>query len=159
MNEHGDDRIIWTAPTHEHRAKSADWYWATGIITVALAIAFVISGNILLALIIIIGVGTLLAISRHEPAMIEYEVSYKGLRADKTLYPWDTLESFWILESTPETMAKLLLISKKHLMPHIVILIPEEAPIVELYRTLIHTLPEERQVEPLPDRLARKLGI
>ncbi len=153
-----NDRITWLAPVHEHREHSSDWYWAVSIITIALAIAFIISGNILLSIIIILGVGTLLALSRHEPRVVEYELSRKGIQTDKTLFLWETLESFWILEETPRSAAKILITSKKILMPHIVIPLDEKRR-EEVHQALTHMLHEVPQVEPLPDRLMRALGF
>lgn len=154
-----NDRIIWHAPAHEHREHSADWYWAVAIITVALAVAFFIVGNILLSIIVVLGMGTLLVTARTEPKVIEYAIEREGIRAGTTLYPWDTLDSFWVLDATKETTAKLLITSKKPLMPHIVILLNAEVPPSEVREVLAHMLPEERQIEPLPDRLMRALGF
>lgn len=153
-----DDRITWLAPIHEHREHTADWYWAVGIVTVALGVAFIIVGNILLAIIVILGVGILLGLSRHEPKIVEYELSRKGIRTNKTLYPWETLESFWVLEETPKSSGKILLTSKKTLMPHIVIPIDTKRR-EEIHRALAHMLHEEHQVEPLPDRVMRVIGF
>lgn len=161
MNEY-DYRISWTAPQYDHHEHTSDWYWAVGIVSISLAIAFVIVGNTLLSIIILIGMGTLLYYAKHEPQNIEYELSKRGVRAGKTLYPWDTLDSFWILEghvTHGKTCApKLLLISKKPFMPHIVMLL-DEVSIDEVHQSLQHMLPEEPQVEPFYDRLMRLIGF
>jgi hypothetical protein len=154
--------ISWSAPEYEHREHSADWYWAVGIISVALAVAFVIVGNMLLAGIIIIGVGSLLAYSKHPPRTLEYSLSKNGVAAGKTVYTWDSLSSFWILEGTNEGRfhrdPKILIISKKPFMPHIVI--PLDMKVAEeAHDALSHMLHEERQVEPLPERIMRNFGF
>ena len=154
-----DYKISWHAPEYEHREHSADWYWAVIIITIALGIAFIISGNILLSVVVILGVGLLLVHSRHKAPMITYHLSRKGLRAGKTLYPWETLESFWILDATEHTGSKILLTSRKPLMPHIVVPLSEDAPHDEIRDILTHMIHEEHQIEPLPDRVMRKLGF
>ena len=155
-------RISWLAPSHDHHEHTADWFWAVGIVSVSLAIAFVIVGNMLLSLIIIIGMGTLLYYAKHEPKNIEYEFSRKGIRAGETLYPWETLESFWILDGHRigkyECAPKLLIISKKPLMPQIVILL-NEFILEEVHQSLSQMLHEEYQVEPLPQRLMRRFGF
>ena len=157
-----NDHISWRAPEHEHREHSADWYWAVGIITVSLAVAFFIVGNIFLSIIVILGVGTLLIHTKTAPRIIECAVSRKGIRVDTKLYPWESLESFWVLEESQSgeiySGAKILLISKKPLMPHIVI--PLDTNLTEeVHQALTQMLPEEPQVEPLPDRIMRKLGF
>ena len=106
--------------------------------------------------------GTLLYYAKHPPKITEYEFSKKGVRAGKTLYPWDTLESFWILEghttNGKECAPRILLISKKTFMPHIVILLNEYVAL-EVRQTLSHMLHEEPQMEPLHDRLMRIIGF
>ncbi|MHB1118037.1 MAG: hypothetical protein ACYCZ7_00700 [Minisyncoccota bacterium] len=157
-----EGKISWNAPSYDQQEHSADWYWATGIIAVSLAIAFFIAHNALLSLIIIIGVGTLLAYAKQPPEMIEYELSRRGVRAGKTLYPWESLESFWILEErqTEKEYAspKILLTSQKPFMPQIVIPLGT-APIEEVRDALANMLPEEPRIESLPDRIIRKLGF
>ncbi|MFA5997602.1 MAG: hypothetical protein WC791_03915 [Candidatus Paceibacterota bacterium] len=158
-----DEHIIsWTAPEYEHREHSADWYWSVSIITVAVAVAFIIVGNTLLAIIVVVGIGTLLAYSKHSPRILDYSLSKKGVLAGKTLYPWDTLASFWILEGVPDVRyhrdPKILIISKKQYMPHIVVPL-DEAVMDEVHQALSHMLHEEPQMEPLPERLMRKIGF
>ncbi|MFZ2303905.1 MAG: hypothetical protein WAV98_03930 [Minisyncoccia bacterium] len=154
--------ISWTAPEYDHHEHTADWYWAVGIVSVSLAIAFIIVGNALLSIVILIGMSTLLYYSRHQPKNTEYEFSKEGIRAGKTLYPWKTLESFWILEghvtNGKECAPRVLLTSKKTLMPHIVILL-NEFVIDEVHQSLSHMLHEMPQTEPIHDRLMRVIGF
>lgn len=160
--EEYDYKISWIAPEHEHREHSADWYWAVGIISVSLAVAFVIVGNTLLSIVILIGMGTLLAYSKHPPKTLQCSLSKKGVQVGKTLYPWDTLASFWVLEGVDNVRyhrdPKILIISKKPFMPHIVVPL-NELVIEEVHQALSHMLPEEHQTEPLPERLMRKIGF
>lgn len=153
----------WSAPQYVRYEHSADWYWVVGIITTSLAIAFFIVHNILLSFIVLIGVGTLLFHTKNEPRQIDYEISRKGIRADKTLYRWESLDSFWIVErddnSRHTAPAKILLTSKKPLMPHIVIPLSDDIHTDEMHHVLSQMLPEEYQMEPLPDRIMRKLGF
>ncbi len=162
MIEGYDYRITWNAPEYEHIEHDADWFWALGIISVSLAVAFVIVGNALLSVVLLLGVGSLLFYAKHPPKIIECELSKRGVRNNETVYPWDSLESFWILdghENHKEILSpKILLISKKPLMPHIVVPLDEEH-FEEVHQALTHMLPEEHQVEPLPNRLMRKIGF
>lgn len=158
-----DEHIIsWAAPEYEHREHSADWYWAVGIISIALAVAFIIVGNALLSIIIIVGMGTLLFYAKHPPRILDYSLSKRGVQAGKTIYPWETLAAFWVLEGNNDARyhrdPKILLISKKQFMPHIVVPLNEEA-IDEVHQALSHMLHEMPLVEPLPERLMRKIGF
>ena len=157
-----DDTISWVAAEYEHQEHGADWYWALGIITVSLAIAFIIAGNMLLSVIIILGMGILLYYEKHPAPVVEYKISKAGIRAGKILYPWESLHSFWILQKEEDAKdyhaPKLLLVSKKHLMPHIVIPLTEFV-LEDVHEIIGKMVPEEPRVEPLPDRLMRKLGF
>lgn len=157
-----DFSISWQAPVHEHREHSTDWYWVVGIITVALAASFIIVGNILLALIILIGIGTLLLHMKHPPHRENFEISRKGIRAGNKLYVWNSLEAFWILEEhkteNEHIQPKLLLISERPFMPQIVIPL-DDAPLEEIHEALSGRLQEVPQAEPFPSRIMRKLGF
>ncbi|MEK7460505.1 MAG: hypothetical protein AAB628_03080 [Patescibacteria group bacterium] len=159
MNEDG---IKWSAPEHDHREHSTDWYWVVGIITFSVATALFIAGNLLLSIIIIIGIGTLMIHTVQTPRYFEYQISEHGIRAHKKFYYWDSLESFWILEATTTeggaVGAQLLLTSKKHFMPFIVIPLGNTS-LEEIRVALLTVLPEEPRVEPFPDRIMRKLGF
>lgn len=154
--------ISWQAPVHEHREHSADWYWAASIITISLAVAFIMVGNILLALILLVGIGTLLLHMKHPPHIEHFEISRKGIRAGSKLYVWNSLEAFWILEEhkteKEHIPPKLLLISEQPLMPQIVIPL-DDALLEEIHNILSERLQEVPQSEPLPNRLMRKLGF
>lgn len=162
MIEGYDHRISWVAPEYDHVEHGADWFWALGIISVSLAVAFVIVGNSLLSIITLIGMGSLLFYSKHGPKMVEYELSKKGVRAGETIYPWESLESFWIVDGHDGSKQihgpKILITSKKTLMHHIVIPL-DELSLEEVHQAMAHMLPEEHQIEPFPDRLMRKIGF
>ena len=157
-----DYRISWIAPEYDHHEHTPDWYWAVGIASTSFAVAFIILGNTLLSLIIVLGMGILLYYAKHPPKNTEYELSKKGVRAGKTLYPWDTLDSFWILEGHTthgkECAPRILLVSKKQFMPHIVILLNDYIH-EEVEQALGHMLHQEPQIEPLHDRFMRILGF
>lgn len=156
------NNISWVAPEYEHKEHGADWYWVLGIITVSLAVAFIIAGNMLLSIILIVGVGTLLVSTKHAPRITEYAISRSGIRAGETLYPWASLRSFWILRKDADAKdyhgPKILLISKKTFMPHIIIPIDMDV-LDEVHDALQDMLPEEEYREPIAERLARKIGF
>ena len=162
MIEGYDHRISWAAPEYEHREHGADWFWALGIISVSLAVAFIIMGNSLLSVIIILGMGTLLFYAKHPPKIIKCELSKKGVRIGGTIYPWESLESFWVLDGHDGEKQvhspKLLITSTKPLMPHIVAPLEEET-LREVHQAMAHMLPEEHQLEPLPERIMRRIGF
>lgn len=157
-----EDIISWSAPQYEHREHPTDWYWAIGIVTVSLAVAFIIVGNTLLSLVLLLGMGTLLLYQKHPPHIIDCAISKKGIHQGKTLHPWESIASFWVLEGLNDVKyhrdPKILITSKKPLMPHIVIPLTDEV-IDDVHEILVSRLHEEHQIEPLPERLMRKIGF
>lgn len=157
-----DYYISWLAPEHEHREHAADWYWAMGIIIISLAVAFFIVGNMLFSVILILGGGLIFYHQKHPPKIIEHEISRKGIRVGETLYPWNSLEAFWIQEEQQTRNglvgAKLLLISQKQFMTQIIIPL-DSAPLAEVHHVLEGMLHEVPQKEPITARIARMLGL
>lgn len=156
------ETISWVAPEHEHREHTSDWYWAIGIISVSLAIAFIIAGNMLLSIVIVLGMGTLLFTAKNPPQLKEYKISRIGIRAGSKLYPWESLHSFCVVEKEEDSKdyhePKLMLISKKSYLPHIMIPLNEYIK-DDVYEALVLLLPEEPREEPIIERLARKAGF
>ena len=60
-----DVLLEWKGREYDHNPKSADWYWALGIIAVAATVAAILFGNYLLAVLIVIAAG---APQRKAPA-------------------------------------------------------------------------------------------
>lgn len=115
--------ISWNAPEHLHTEKGSDWYWAVGIITLALAAVAIILGNIVTAVFVVVA-ATALVIHASKPArIVEHEVNDRGIMVDGMLYPFLTLESFWIPHD--ELPSKIILKSRKAFTPYIVLLIDE----------------------------------
>jgi len=104
------DSIVWETYEYEHSEKTADWFWALGIVAVAGAIGSYLLGNILLAVLIVIGGFTMALLAARHPDEWICDLSSRGLKINKTLYPFSTIESFWV-EDDGET-GKIILKSK-----------------------------------------------
>lgn len=117
--------ITWDAPEHHHIDKNADWFFALSIITVALVVSAVFFGSYLFAIVCGVG-GAVMAISASKrPRIIPFAVTARGVRVGESLYPYQTLEAYHIDEEDPRG-PQLLVMSKRHFMPLIILPIPEE---------------------------------
>jgi len=116
-----EQEIVWHVLTHEHKVHSADWYWALGLATVIGAALCVYFGNILLALILILGAGSIITLKLRGPREHQVKVDARGVTLDGTLYPWKSVHSFWV--NTDETRGGpcMYLTTKSVLNPHITI--------------------------------------
>lgn len=113
--------ISWTAPTHVHREKKSDWFFAVGIITLALAAIAFIFGEVITGIFVIVAATALVLHASHPPHRVRYEINDRGIAVDETLYPFLSLDSFWIPHD--HFHPKIILKSRKLFMPLTIILI------------------------------------
>ena len=155
-NSNGAGKISWQTQEYLHREKTADWYWIVGIITVSIALISIILSNIIFAILIIVSSFTLSLFASKKPETVEVEINLSGVTFGKTHYPYANLDSFWIerREHTP----KIILKSKKMLMPFIIIFI-EDVPEEKVREILLQHLPEEEHIEPFLEKLLIYFGF
>ena len=114
--------ISWQAYEHEHREKTKDWYWSLGIIVVTASILSILFGNYIFGvLLIVMGVSLAVVGSRH-PELVDFELNKLGIRIGKKLYPYATLEAFWVQDNAEiGKTSDLLIKSRRTFVPLIVI--------------------------------------
>ena len=67
--------FIWEAHEYIFQEKTSDWYWAVGIIAVSLAVLLIIFGNVLFALVVLIGSFTLSIFAARRPDLVRFEIN------------------------------------------------------------------------------------
>lgn len=150
--------IHWQAYEYEPREQSGDWFWAVGIVTVAIAVTAIIFNDVLFAIIIILGGFALSLYAARPPHLIDIVVDDIGIRIDRSFYPYRTLESFWIEEQ--HGFPKILVKSQKLIMPYIVVpLNPEEQDAEDIHKILIRHLPEVFHSESVFEKVLERLGF
>ncbi len=149
--------ITWEAPEHHHNEKGGDWFFALAIIVVALAIAAVLFGNTLFALLIGVAGGALAVSAAKRPSVVPFAITVRGIRIDEQLYPYTTLRAYHIDEED-EYGPQLLVLSKKRFMPLMVVPLPSEY-IDDVEDILRDKLPERFLQEPLFMKLLEKFGF
>lgn len=148
--------ISWTAPAHLHEEKKPDWYWAVGIVTVAIAAVCFMFGEIVTGIFVIVAAVALVLHAAHPPREVRYEVNDRGIVMDDTLYPFLSLDSFWIPHD--EQPPKILVKSRKLFMPLMVFYI-EEADPEKVREVLLRYIAETEHREPALKRLLEWLGF
>lgn len=150
-----EEFITWRAPEYEYRKRGPDWFWAVGIVGVGLAVTAVVFGNVLFAVLLVIATSALLLQALKRPRVLEFGIGERGIRIDKTLYPYSTLEAFWIDEGEP---SHLLVKSEKLLAPLLVIPLGDtDTPRVR--ETLLEFVYEEKLREPLLQKILELVGF
>ncbi len=149
--------VSWQAPEHHHIEKGGDWFWILGIIVIVGSVTAFFFGNFLFAIVIFIGGLTMAMIANKAPLVLDFAVSTRGLRVGNVLYPYSTLESFYIDEDHP-TGPQLLAKSKKLFMPLIIMPLPEDY-IHDIESILEIRLPEEHIEEPIANKILEIFGF
>jgi len=148
--------ITWSAPEYEHKDRGADWYIALGVIAISASVASFLLGNMLFGIFILIGMFTLAMYGMKKPDIIDVEINRRGISANNKVYPFRTLDSFWIEEYAKEP--KIIVQSEKLLMPYIIIPLGNTDS-EEIRDFLIEYLEEEEHAEPLSHKLMDYLGF
>jgi len=149
--------IEWEAPEYEHQEKTADWFWAVGIITIALVVASAIYGNFLFAILAGLMGFTISLYGARKPETVKFSIGPRGIRIGSKLYDYENLNSFWV-EYNPPFRKELILESKKTLMPHINIMLRETDP-EDVRGYLSQFMVEKKIEESLIATVAKIIGF
>ncbi len=151
-----NEDITWQAPEYIHKEKDSEWYWSVGILTLAGVASAYMFGNFLLTILVFLIGFTMALFGARKPKEITFGINRKGIRADNTLYPFQTLLSFWIIEKEHENL--LLLTSQKKLSQQIAVPLGDTDPeLVQMF--LLDHLIEEEDEESLAQRFMDYLGF
>lgn len=148
--------MAWSAPEHPHKEKKADWYVALGIVAVSGAVAAFLLKNPLFALIILIGAFALALQGAQKPKTIGIAIGDRGISAGDTLYPWESLSSFWVEEGGPAPV--LLLAPENKFLPLVIFPVSEHDP-ADVRDLLFEFLDEREHKIPVVNKLMEYLGF
>ncbi len=148
--------ISWEAPEHHHIEKNNDWYWAVSIITITAAALAFIFNNFIFGILILAGSFALVVHATKKPRIVKCEINDRGIVIDSILYPFLTLESFWI--DAHIRPAKVILKSHKTFMPYITMQIEEVDP-EKVRDILLNYIAETEHIEPLSQKILERFGF
>jgi len=151
-----EDSLKWQAPEYQHYQRSTDWFWAVGIITICIAILAFIFNNALFGVLILLSTTILIFYVFRVPQDIYYEINKRGVMVGDELYPFLTIESFWV--ETRKGEPKIILKSKKTVLPYIVIPVHEDSA-DEIAAVLREFLEEKELNEPASHKIMEYLGF
>jgi hypothetical protein len=149
----------WHGREYDHNPKTADWYWALGIVATALIIAAVLFGNYLLALLIVAGaVAVALHAAKHPPTH-RFAIIEHGLLIDNDLHPFEHIHSFSVFEYIEGNRPPVLSIkTESWFSPHL--LIPLHGVDADaVYAHLLTRVDEKEHPHTLSDLVAAWLGF
>jgi len=153
------NKLIWETLDHINEEKSNDWFWIVGIIAVAVAVLAIFFNNILFALLILISAFTAFMMAHTSPKMVDYEINRQGVKIGEILYPYSSLESYYVIDEDGFDRDRLLLKSKKMLMPLIIVPLTGQVDNEDVREYLIEYLDEEEMEESFAQVLMARLGF
>lgn len=157
--ETGVGRIThqWEAPEFEVYEKSTRWYLIFAVfIALLVAYALFTNGPIMAITFILAGIVGYIHLQK-DPRVISFAITTKGVVADKEMYTYENIHSFWIFYD-PNHTKTISLHTKASMLPFIHIPINEEDP-VKLRELLMLNIPEIKQDPSLIDVIERVLHI
>ena len=149
--------FAWDGSEYSFDERGTDWYWALGILAAAAIATSVLFGNVLLALVIFAGAGTVGLQAAKRSRTHRFSIFEDGLAIDDRLYLYDDMRDFAILEFIDETQPPALSIKTNHVLaPHLLIPIHDYDPEV-IYEYINLHIPEGTHVETILDRITALL--
>ncbi len=148
--------LTWEAPEYNHYERSTDWFWAVGIIALSIIILSFIYNNALFGILVLLSTAILIFYTLREPSIVNYEINNRGIVVGKDLHPYLTIDSFWV--ETRKGEPKIILKSKKAVMPYIVIPVHEESA-DDVAQVLREFLDEKELKEPSSHQVMEYLGF
>lgn len=155
----GKDPFIWEEHEYYFQEKTSDWYWAVGIIGVSIAILAIIFNNTLFAVLVLLSTFALSLFASKEPKVVRFEINKSGILIANTLFPFGTLDSFWVEDNKHINRPSHLYIkSKKLIVPLIVIPLGQTNP-EDVRDFLLDHLLETPHSEPLGQKILEYFGF
>ena len=151
--------IFWQTYAFQYKKKTADWFWAVGIICLAIAIISTIYGDPLFALFIIMVGGLLIMTGNKKPDVLEIKLNDKGIEINSILYPFQNIKTFWV-EDNKNSFPKLILRIERVINP--MMILPIETDYIEpntIRDHLLNFVPEDKAIEPISHKIMDYLGF
>jgi len=149
----------WQGKEYEYDEKTADWYWALGILATAAVLACILLGDFLLAVLIIVATVAIALQSAKRSVIHRFALTDHELIINRETYPYTTMKSFSILEYIDETLPPSLSIkTSSFLAPHLIIPLVGVDP-VAVYEFLSQHIEHVYHHETLLDRVVEFLRL
>lgn len=147
----------WRASEHEIQEKNQRWYLIMGLILAVIIIYAIFTDGLVMAItFILIGVVGYIILNK-KPRQINFYITDDGVIADKEIYEFEAIKSFWIFYEA-EGVKVISLHTESKFMPFVHIPIGEENP-TKLREILIRYVEEIKQKPSAVDTFERILGI
>jgi hypothetical protein len=149
--------LEWSGQEYAFEDRGTDWFWALGILSTAAVIAAVLFNNVLLAMVILAGSLAIGLQAAKKSRTHVFSLYDEGIAVDDTMYLFQNMRDFAVLEYIDESLPPALSLKTNHLLsPHLLIPITEHDP-EEIYWHIEQRLPEGRHDYSLLDHVSALL--
>ena len=149
--------IAWNVHSHVHRERTSDWYWALGLIALVGAAASIFFGNTLLAVILVVGAASVGVLASRTPREHGVRIDARGISIDGTLYPYASVQSFWVEESGDAP--RLFVSTSGIIAPHLTLPLQDRARAGQVRSFLKKYATEEEQGPHFGEHIAEFFGL
>ncbi|MDZ7797987.1 MAG: hypothetical protein U5L76_00115 [Patescibacteria group bacterium] len=157
--DRGKTLLSWDFSEYDIPNRGKLWYVSTLLISAAILVWSIFTGNYLFTLVIIL-VGIIFVFqNRKKPKILECRIKEDGIETGTSFYDYNDIKKFWIVYRPPET--KVLYIDfKSSLKPTLPISLEKQNPL-EVRKVLKKYIEEdlEKEEEPASDQISRSLKI
>lgn len=156
------EEITWSVVTHRHIEHSTDWYWGLGLLTLVGAGAAIYFGDLLLGVILLIGGISIAVLKLRGPREHDVKLNGRGATLDGTVYPWKSIQSFWINVSPHTSTSHLYFTTHSLIMPRIVVPLDSDAHSQQVRSFCLQYVPEtdeENQRLHFLEHLVEAIGL
>lgn len=151
--------LEWEGREYDHNPKSTDWYWALGIVAVAVTIAAILFGNYLLAILVVVAAVSLALHAAKVPPVHRFRLVEQGIVIGDELHPFERMISFSVLEDVEDILPPMISIkTESWFSPHLII--PLEGVDADMiYEYFLHHVDEGDHQHTFADLVAGWLGF
>lgn len=149
----------WEGREYDHNPKSADWYWALGIIAVVGVLAAILFGNYLLAVLFVIAATALALHAAKEPSLHRFRLVEQGIVIGDELHLFERMISFSVLEDVEGKLPPMISIkTESWLSPHLIIPLAG-VDVDAVYAYFLQHVDEDEHHHTFVDAVAAWLGF
>jgi len=147
----------WQGPEFEVYEKSDQWYaWAGIFLLVIVVYAMFTNGPIMAITFIMVGIVGYIQLQK-DPRNVNFAITTEGIIADKDIYLFENVYSFWIFYDPHHTKI-ISLHTKASMLPFVHIPLQDEDP-VQVREILLPYIPEIKQEPSMVDTIEKLLHI
>jgi len=134
--------LSWEVEDLAEEPRSTKFLFFLYLILFSLSIYGLVTNNLLLSILVILFGFSYFLLEKKPSQTVIFAITKEGVFVHDHVYPYDSLESFWI-EYEPEGIKELSIRTTRLFLPYLRVPIQEVKP-AKLRKTLIKFIPEEK---------------